>query len=263
MSTVYSTDDFITALFCRVDDLLKGTIKYPQAKLHPSELVTIALLQVMKGGSGRYFYRWLTRDYLPLFPNLPDRTRLLRRLATRYVREWADRFLAEPTFFGLIDSYGIELRHPRREGRSKAQIGKKGYSNHRFIVGAKFCPVVNQDGLICDWNYGDANLHDTEFHPLIEKFKDKMHLFGDSGFHKSAKRGGDPENLTICERGQKNERMLIETIFSLFTRILHLKRLGNREWDSLESRLGFAVAAYNVLVGWNGKPNLSIAKLAL
>lgn len=112
-----------------------------------------------------------------------------------------------------MDSYGIELRHPRREGRSKAQIGKKGYSNHRFIVGAKFCPIVNQDGLICDWNYGDANLHDTEFHPLIEKFKDKMHLFGDSGFHKSVKRGGDPENLTICERGQKNEGMLVRLSF--------------------------------------------------
>ena len=116
-----------------------------------------------------------------------------------------------------------------------------------------FCTIVNQDGLICDWNYGHANLHDTEFRPLIEKFKDTMHLFGDSSFHKSAKRGGDPENLTICQRGQKNERMHIETIFSLFTRILHLKRLSNR----------FAVAAYNLLVNWNGKANLSIADYAL
>ncbi len=57
--------------------------------------------------------------------------------------------------------------------------------------------------------------------------------------------------------------MLVETIFSLFTRILHLKKLGSREWDSLESRLGFAVAAYNLLVGWNGSPNLSIANFAL
>lgn len=258
-----STCDFITALFCRVDDVMGNISKHPQAKLHPSEVVTIAVLQAMKGGSTRHFYRWLVRDYLPLFPQLPDRTRLLRQLATHRVRAWADRFLAEPTFFGLIDSYGIELRHPRREGRSKAQIGKKGYSNHRFIVGAKFCPIVNQYGLICDWNYGDANLHDTEFHPLIEKFKDTMHLFGDNGFHRSAKRGGDPENLTICQRGQKNERMLVETIFSLFTRILHLKRLGNRDWDSVESRLAFAVAAYNLLVNWNGKANLSIAEFAL
>jgi hypothetical protein len=126
--------------------MMKDTTKHPQAKLWPSELVTIAVLMAMKGGSTRNFYRWLTRDYLPLFPNLPDRTRLLRRLATRRVRSWADYFLAEPTFFGLIDSYGIELRHPRREGRSKTQIGRKGYSNHRFIVGAKFCPSSIRTG---------------------------------------------------------------------------------------------------------------------
>ena len=45
-----STCDFITALFCRVDDVMGDTPKHPQAKLHPSEIVTIAILQVMKGG---------------------------------------------------------------------------------------------------------------------------------------------------------------------------------------------------------------------
>jgi hypothetical protein len=37
-------------------------------------------------------------------------------------------FLADPTFFTVLDTYGIELIHPRREGRSKRQIGKKGKS---------------------------------------------------------------------------------------------------------------------------------------
>jgi hypothetical protein len=44
-----STEDFIIELFCRVDDTLKGIVKHSQAKLHPSEIVTLALLFVLKG----------------------------------------------------------------------------------------------------------------------------------------------------------------------------------------------------------------------
>jgi hypothetical protein len=33
---------------------------------------------------------------------------------------------------GVIDTYGIELIHPIREGRSPQQIGRKGVSNHRW-----------------------------------------------------------------------------------------------------------------------------------
>ena len=42
---------------------------------------------------------------------------------------------------GVIDTYGIELIHPMREGRSPQQIGRKGLSNHRWIVGGKLCPL--------------------------------------------------------------------------------------------------------------------------
>jgi hypothetical protein len=56
------TVDFITALFCRVDDVLRGVRKHPQARLDPSEVVTLALLFALKGVGPRAFYRWLVRD---------------------------------------------------------------------------------------------------------------------------------------------------------------------------------------------------------
>ncbi len=46
----------------------------------------------------------------PLFPRLPERTRLFRLFATH--QDGAERFLAEPTIFGVADSYGVELTHP-------------------------------------------------------------------------------------------------------------------------------------------------------
>ena len=45
--------------------------------------------------------------------------------------------MAEPTLLSVTDTCGIELIHPRREGRSAQQIRPKGKSNGRWIVGAK------------------------------------------------------------------------------------------------------------------------------
>jgi hypothetical protein len=140
-----STEEFIIDLFCRVDTAMQDVPKHPQAKRYPSEVVTLALLFALKGVGPRPFYRWLTRDYRPLFPTLPHRTRLFRLVATH--RAWADYFLAQPTVLGVADSYGIELLHPIREGRSRRQIGHKGKSNQRWIVGGKLAYLVNQWGL--------------------------------------------------------------------------------------------------------------------
>src|SRR6267143_163605 len=118
------TVEFITALFYEVDERLRAIPKHPEAHLWPSEVVTVGLLHALKGGGNRAFYRWLTRDYRPLFPRLPERTRLFRLLKTH--QDWTRAFLAAPTVRGVIDTYGIELLHPMREGRSPQQIGRKG-----------------------------------------------------------------------------------------------------------------------------------------
>jgi hypothetical protein len=136
-----TTEDFITELFCRVDDAMRGVAKHSQASLYPSEMVTLGLLFALKGVGNRAFYRWLCRDWKSLFPRLPDRTRLFRLLSTH--QDWTNCFLAEPSLLGVADSYGIELLHPMREGRSPNQIGKKGKSNHRWIVGGKLAFVLN------------------------------------------------------------------------------------------------------------------------
>ena len=134
--------DFIIALFYAVDQEMLKVPKHPEAKLYPSETVTLARLFAIKGGGMRAFSRWLTRDSQPLFPQVPERTRLARLFKTHTA--WTTRFLAAPTVLGVADSYGIELIHPIREGRSPAPMDKKGQSNHRWIVGGKLCFILNQ-----------------------------------------------------------------------------------------------------------------------
>ena len=137
-----TTAEFITALFCQIADPLSGIPTHPYARLWPSEVVALGLLHALKGVGHRPFYCWLTRDYRPLFPRLPERTRLFRLLKTHH--DWTQAFLAAPSVLGVIDTYGIELIHPMREGRSPQQIGRKGLSNHRWIVGGKLCLLLNQ-----------------------------------------------------------------------------------------------------------------------
>src|ERR671937_1520217 len=151
-----TTTEFITALFCQVDDHLAGLPKHPEAHLWPSEVVTLGLLHALKGGGNRPSYRWLTRDYRPLFPRLPERTRLFRLLKTH--QDWTQAFLAAPTVLGVIDTYGIALIHPIREGRSSQQIGRKGVSNHRWIVGGKMWPFFNPWGLVVGGGWGTGNV---------------------------------------------------------------------------------------------------------
>lgn len=239
--------DFIIALFCRVDDLMRDLPRHPQAKLYPSEIVTLALLYAIKGGSANAYYHWLRRNWSALFPNLPERTRLFRLFVTH--QDWHQRFLADPTVLGVVDSYGIELIHPTREGRSPQQIGRKGKSNYRWIVGAKFCVLLNQYGQVVDWAASSANVHDGIFAPLIASYADQMVVLSDHGFHR---KGGDPANLLVCDHHQWSERMVVEQCFSLITRVFGAKRMGQRVREYLWARLGYIAAAFNVLVGWHG-----------
>lgn len=177
--------EFITNLFCRINDLTTQA-EHKQAKLSKSELVTIGLLFALKGTSQRAFYRWLSQNFLSLFPNLPERTRLFRRLTTH--RKLTDQFLAQVTVLGVADSYGIELIHPIRENRQKKRkrFARKGFSNWRWIVGGKLCVVANQFEFVTAWRAGTANVSDITFHPLIRQFHERMIVSMDKRFRAEA-----------------------------------------------------------------------------
>jgi hypothetical protein len=249
-----STEDFITELFVRVDEAMRGLPKDPRAKLWPGEVVTLALLFAIKGSGERGFYRWLVRDWRKLFPRLPERTRLFRLFAAH--RAWTDRFLADATFFGVADSYGIELIHPRREGRSAAQVGRKTLSNGRWIVGGKLGVVLNGRGLVCAWDAAAANAYDANaFHHLVARFADRMIVLADNNFH-----GGrrcprdDPPNLKVCQHKTWGERMVVETMLSMLTVVCRFKKVTHRAWRYFVARLAYTMAAFNVLVQWHGLP---------
>jgi hypothetical protein len=259
------TEDFIIDLFCRVDQKMAGIDKHPQATLYPSELVTIALLFAFKGGGGRAFYRWLRRDWLCLFPGLPDRTRLFRRFAAH--ADWTGRFMADATLLGVADTYGIELVHPAREAREVGRFARKGKSNRRWIIGGKLGLVLNKWGLVCAWDASTANVSDIHFRPMVQAFEGRMVVLTDNGFHGTT---GDPPNMKVCKPRTWDVRMVVETVLSMLTVVSHFKRIGHRVWRYFVARLAYTMAAFNVLAEWHGLPpddngfvHLSIAQFSL
>jgi hypothetical protein len=95
-----TTWDVIIALFYHVDAQLHDLPTPPEAPLWPSEVGTLGGLHARKGVGNRAFHRGLTRDYRPLLPRLPERTRLLRLCKTP--QDWPQVFLAAPPVLGGI-----------------------------------------------------------------------------------------------------------------------------------------------------------------
>jgi hypothetical protein len=260
-----TTEDCISELFYRVEEAMTDIPTPPLSHWWPSEIGTVGILFALKGVGNRTFDRWLNRDWRQLFPALPERTRWFRLLATH--RNWTDEFLARPSVLGVVDSYGIELLHPLREGRSRRQIGRKGKSNHRWIVGGKLGLLLNQGGLVVGWDGAGANAPDTAFQPLIEIYEEEMIVLSDAAFHAKV---GDPTNLKLCDRGLWNTRMLVETVLSRLNGVCHLKKIAHRTWAAFQTRLAFTLATFNLLVQWHGfKPDtqgfihLSLAEFSL
>ena len=94
-----TTVDLITALFYEVDEQLRPLPTPPEAHLWSSKVLTLGLLHALQGVGNRPFSRWLTRDYRPLLPRLPERTRLWRLFKTH--QDWPPVVLAAPTVRGV------------------------------------------------------------------------------------------------------------------------------------------------------------------
>lgn len=108
------------------------------------------------------------------------------------------------------------------------------------------------------------------FQELVDKFRDDMVIFSDTGF---TKQDWQPQNLRICPRGVWsvwNVRMVDETVLSMLTYICRFKHTAHKSWHYFETYVGFTPVLFNILVTWHGfQPDdagfvpLSIAEFSL
>ncbi len=129
-------------------------------------------------------------------------------------------------------------------------MGANGWSNWRWIVGAKLGFVLNHLGRGWAWECNLASGADQAFRPRMAQLVEPMVVLVDTDFHGKS---GDPANMQVCKRGTWNTRMLIETVLSMLMTVCHLKRIAHRRAGYFRARMAFILSAFNnVLVQWHG-----------
>ena len=89
------------------------------------------------------------------------------------------------------------------------------------------------------------NRPDQDFNPLIETLDGQTITLSDLGFRCA---DGVPDNLKLCLKGTWNERMMVETSFSMITVVCGAKKLFHRVASYIEAHLAYLAAMFNVLL---------------
>ena len=88
----------------------------------------------MKGVGNQSFYRWTQRDYLSIFPKLPEPTKLFRLFLSD--KDLTEKFLADPMVMRVIDSYN-SLIYSVENDAVISNMAEKGYLTNSFGLSAE------------------------------------------------------------------------------------------------------------------------------
>jgi hypothetical protein len=141
------------------------------------------------------------------------------------------------------------LLHASRAGRSPQQIGRKGLSNPRGIVGGKRGRLVNQCGLVVGGDGAAAPVAAKAVQGLLRRGDGGLLVLSETACQAAE---GDPAQRKLGPRGAWEDRRLVETGLSRLTVVCHCQRVRHRGGPYFYARLACTMAAFNVLDQWHG-----------
>ncbi len=241
-----NTKAIIKQILCKVSKTLKDLdFKHSCAKLKLSEIVGIGVLKSLSMYSFRRFYEWIKQ--FRIF-KLNERSRL-QRLVNKYWH-YCEVFLKKESLFNVADSYGVELIHPIRYGRNKQlnSFVRKGISNKRWIVGRKINIVINNFLQIVSFNHDLAGGTDKVFNSDFEGINGI--ILTDTGYSDKDKTK-IPKNLKLCKKNSWNQRIYVESLFSLWKRMLNTKQMMVKSLKGFSAKTAYLCALTNILFDLN------------
>lgn len=162
---------------------------------------------------------------------------------------WPQAVWAAPTVLGGIDTSGLALIHPRREGRRLPQRGRPGLSTHRWMVGGTLCRVLHQYGRGVGGDCATAPVPEKTLQWVMRQGDGRMMILSDTAFHAPK---GDPATLPLGRRGEWHDRIRVETVWSRLTGVWHVKQVMHRGRAYGHARLAFTRAVFSGLGQWHG-----------
>ena len=284
---------FIVAVFCLVDDRLKGRRirqRGPAPKLSDSEVLTIEIVGEFLGlDTDEAIFRYFRRHYAEWFPTLGEvhRTTFARQAANLWkVKDnlWQELLALTPhdPTFAVCDSMPLPAclfarAYRCRRFRGEATFGKDillKQTFYGFRVHIRLC----WPGLITRFSVALANVHELSVLPELSEGTFGL-LIGDRNYHSpktkeelarmgtellaphsSKKRDPTPKKSAYLSR----LRYRIDTVFSQLTGRYSIKRIWAKDLWHLASRLLRKVLSHTVAFLLNhrmGNPPLQLAKL--
>jgi hypothetical protein len=284
---------FIVAVFCLVDDQLKGRrirSRGPAPKLSDAEVLTIEVVGEFLGiDTDNGIYLFFRRHYREWFPALGEvhRTTFARQAANLWkVKEelWQELLALTPhdPALAVCDSMPLAAclfarAHRCRRFRGEAAFGKDTLLRQTFY-GFRVHMRVAWPGVITRLSVAPANAHELHLLPELVELTSGI-VIGDRNYHSpktkeelammavellapysSKKRDPNPKWSALLSRF----RYRIDTVFSQLTERYSVKRVWAKDLWHLTSRLVRKVLSQTVAFLLNyrsGNPPLQLAKL--
>jgi hypothetical protein len=286
---------FIVAVFCLVDDRLKGQrirSRGPAPKLSDAEVLTIEIVGEFLGiDTDKALYRYFRRHYGEWFPALGEvhRTTFARQAANLWKlkeRLWQDllTFTPHDPAFAICDSMPLPAclfarAYRCHRFRGEAAFGKDTLLKQTFY-GFRVHVRVCWPGLITRFSVAPANAHELSVLPELAEWTSGL-IIGDRNYHSpktkeelermgiellspysSKKRDTSPRKSALLSR----LRYRIDTVFSQLTERYSVKRVWARDLWHLTSRVLRKVLSHTVDFLLNhqvGNPPLQLSKLLI
>ena len=187
--------DKITAIYCLVDDLLKGVnhLEDSRRKVSDAEIITTAIVSAKYFG-GHYFHAIHYMKEMRLIPRMLDKSRFCRRVhkigILIYGLFMQVGFILKEvccTMEYVIDSFPVSVCDNMRISRCKLIRGKqwRGYiaSMHRYFFGVKVQLLVTKTGVPVEFCFVPGSEGDPR---ALEKMPfsilPESEVYGDNGF---------------------------------------------------------------------------------
>src|SRR5258708_12778592 len=132
-----------------------------------------------------------------------------------------------------------------RQGRSKQQFGAKSRDKGRWSVGIKLCWILNRCCQVCGWIWDKMNYADKNFLDFFQEYDGQAVILADWGFRCV---DGVPNNVKLCKKGTWNNRMVVETSFSLLTVVFNPKKFHHRLKPYIQSPLSYTILSSKIFL---------------
>ena len=284
---------FIVAVFCLVDDRLKGRrlrSRGPTPKLSDAEVLTIELVGEFLGmDTDKDIYLFFRRHYAEWFPVLSKvhRTTFVRQAANLWKakeRLWQELLSLTPhdPAFALVDSMPLPACLFARAYRCRRFCGEAAFGKDTLLkqtfYGFRMHARVCWPGVITRFSVAPANIHELSIVPELAESTRGIAI-GDRNYHSpktkeelawmgidllaaysSKKRDPAPKKSALLSRF----RYRIDTVFGQLAGRYSIKRVWARNLWHLIGRLLRKILSHTIaflLNYWAGNQPLQLAKL--